>query len=79
MREMNDLMQKWKIEEMQPQKQRLEAESYKMEQSKRQHQDLLQVVLQQTKQQHEQMQNFQRMFTSMYEQQSHIILKLLEK
>ena len=31
---MNDLMQKWKIEEMQPQKQRLEAVSKKEEQSK---------------------------------------------
>ncbi|CAH3122948.1 unnamed protein product [Pocillopora meandrina] len=79
LQEENNLAQKWKMKKMQPQKQRLEAESYKMEQSKRQHQDLLQVVLQQTKQQHEQMQKFQRMFTSMYEQQSQIILKLLEK
>ena len=34
----NDLMQKWKREEMQLQKQRLEAESRKEEQFKKQHQ-----------------------------------------
>ena len=58
LREKNDLMQKWKMEEMQLQKQRLEAESKKEEQSKKKHQDLMQVMLQQTKQQQEQMQNF---------------------
>ena len=63
LREKNDLMQKWKMEEMQLQKQWLEAESKKEEQSKKQHQDLMQVMLQQTKQQQEQMQNFQQMFT----------------
>ena len=36
LREKNDLMQKWKMEEMQLQKQRLEAESKKEEQSKKQ-------------------------------------------
>ena len=35
----NDLMQKWKMEEMQLRKQRLEAESNKEEQSKKQHQE----------------------------------------
>ena len=79
LREKNDLMQKWKMEEMQLQKQRLEAESKKEEQSKKQHQDLMQVMLQQTKQQQEQMQNFQKMFTLMQQQQSQIIIKLLEK
>ena len=63
---------------MQLRKQRLEAESKKEEQSKKQHQDLMQVMLQQTKQRHEQMQNFQ-MFTLMQQLQSQIIIKLLEK
>ena len=36
LREKNDLMQKWKMEEMQLQKQRLEAESKKEEQSRKQ-------------------------------------------
>ena len=53
-REKNDLMQKWKMEEMQVQKQRLETENKREEQSKKQHQDLMQVMLQQTKQQQEQ-------------------------
>ena len=68
-----------KLEGMQLRKQRLEAESKKEEQSKKQHQDLMQVMLQQTKQQQEQMQNFQKMFTLMQQQQSQIIIKLLEK
>ena len=79
LREKNDLMQKWKMEEMQLQKQRLEAESKKEQQSKKQHQDLIQVMLQQTKQQQEQMQNFQQMFTLMQQQQFQIIIKLLDK
>ena len=45
----NDLMQKWKMDEMQLRKQRLEAESNKEEQSKKQHQDLMQVTLTKTK------------------------------
>ena len=79
LREKNDLMQKWKREEMQLQKQQLGAESKKEEQLKKQHQDLLQVMLQQNKQQQEQMQNFQKMFTLVQRQQSQIIIKLLEK
>ena len=55
LREKNVLMQKWKMEEMQLQRQRLEAKSKKEEQSKKQHQGLMQVMLQRTKQQHEQM------------------------
>ena len=66
--EKNNLMKKWKIEEMQLQKRRLEAESKMEEQSKKQHQDLMQVMLQQTKQQQEQMQNF-KMFALMQQQQ----------
>ena len=50
LREKNDLMQKREMEEIQLQKRRLEAESKKEEQSKKQHQDLMQVILQQTKQ-----------------------------
>ena len=61
-REKNNVVQKWKMEEMQLQKQQLEAESKKEEQSKKQHKDLMLVILQQTKQQQEQMQNFQKMF-----------------
>ena len=79
LREKNDLMQKWKREEMQQQKQQLGAESKKEDQFKKQHQDLMQVMLQQNKQQQEQMQNFQKMFTLVQRQQSQIIIKLLEK
>ena len=43
--------------DMQLQKQRLESESKKEEQSRKQHQDLMQVMLQQTKQQQEHKQN----------------------
>ena len=50
LREKNDHMQKWEMEEIQLQKRRLEAESKKEEQSKKQHQDLMQVIVQQTKQ-----------------------------
>ena len=49
LREKNDLMQKWKMEEMQLRKQRPEAESKKEEQSKKQHQDLMLVTLTKTK------------------------------
>ena len=63
LRKKNNLKQKWKMEEMQLQKQRLEAESEEEEQSKKLHQDLMQVMLQQTKQRQEQMQTFQKMFT----------------
>ena len=70
--EKNDLMQKRKMEETQLQKQRLEAESKKEEQSKKQHWDLMQVMLQQTKQQQEQIQNSQKMFTLMQQQQSQL-------
>ena len=49
LREKNDLMQKWKMKEMQLRKQRPEAESKKEEQSKKQHQDLMLVTLTKTK------------------------------
>ena len=57
LREKNDLMQKWKMEDMQLQKQRLKVESKKEEQSRNQHQDLMQVMLQQTKLQQKHKQN----------------------
>ena len=50
-------MLKWKMEDMQLQEQRLEAESKKEEQSRKQHQDLIQVMLLQTKQQQVHKQN----------------------
>ena len=50
-------MQKWKMEDMQLQKQGLKVESKKEEQSRNQHQDLMQVMLQQTKQQQKHKQN----------------------
>ena len=53
LRDKNDLTQKWKVKEMQLQRQRLEAESKKEGHSKKQHQDLMQVMLQQTKEQQE--------------------------
>ena len=49
LREKNDLMQKWKMEEMELRTQRPEAESKKKEQSKKQHQDLMLVTLTKTK------------------------------
>ena len=63
---------------MQLQKRRLEAESKMEEQSKKQHQDLMQVMLHQTKHQQEQMQNF-KMFALMQQQQCLIIINLIEK
>ena len=53
LRDKNDLTQKWKLKEMQLQRQRLEAESKKEGHPKKQHQDLMQVMLQQTKEQQE--------------------------
>ena len=50
LREKNDLIQRREMKEIQLQKRRLEAEGKKEEQSKKQHQDLMQVILQQTKQ-----------------------------
>jgi hypothetical protein len=71
--EKNEIVQKWKSEELQLQKQRVEVES------KKQHEDMMQIMLQQTKQQQENMQSFQQMFAMMQQQQSQIIMKLLEK
>ena len=79
LREKNDLMQKWKTEELQLQKQRVEVESKRQDQSTKEHQEMMQLMLEQTKQQQEQMQSFQRMVTLMQQQQSQIIMRLLEK
>ena len=79
LREKNALVQKWKEEELQLQKQRVEVEDKREDQSRKQHQDMMKILLEQTKQQQEQMQSFQQMFTSMQQQQSQIIMKLLEK
>ena len=63
LREKNDMAQKWKAEELELQKQRLEVESKQQDES----------------QQQNQMQQFQQMFAAIQQQQSQIILKLLEK
>ena len=73
------LLQKWKEEELQLQKQRVQVEGKREDQSRKQHQDMMKILLEQTKQQQEQMQSFQQMFTSMQQQQSQIIMKLLER
>ena len=75
----NDLVQKWKEEELQLQKQRVEVEGKREDESTKQHQDIMKVVMKQTKQQQEQMQIFQQMFTLMQQKQSQIIMKLIEK
>ena len=77
--EKNALVQKWKEEELQVQKQRVDVEGKREDQSRKQHQDMMKILLEQTKQQQEQMQSFQQMFTSMQQQQSQIIMKLLER
>ena len=79
LREKNDLVQKWKEEELQLQKPRVEVEGKWEDQSRKQHQDMMKILVEQTKQQQEQMQSFQQMFTLMQQQQSQIIMKLLEK
>ena len=79
LREKNEMAQKWKGEELELQKQRLEVENKRQDELRKQHQDVMQVLVQQTKQQQGQMQSFQQMFTVMQQQQSQIITKLLEK
>ena len=79
LREKTDLVQKWKEEELQLQKQRVEVEGKREDKSTKQHQDIMKVVVKKTKQQQEQMQIFQHMFALMQQKQSQIIMKLLEK
>ena len=65
LREKNGLVQKWKEEELQLQKQRVAVEAKREDQSRKQHQDMMKI--------------FQQMFTSMQLQQSQIIMKVLER
>ncbi|KAM7444768.1 hypothetical protein ABFA07_006687 [Porites harrisoni] len=77
--EKNVLVQKWKEEELQLQKPRVEVEGKREDQSRKEHQHMMKILLEQTKQQQEQMQRSQQMFTSIQRQQSDIIMKLLER
>lgn len=61
------------------QKDHLEVENKNRDEVRKQHQYMMQVLIQQTKQQQDQMQSFQQMFTLMQQQQSEIIMRLLEK
>ena len=79
LREKNDLVQKWKEEELHLQNQRVEVEDKREDQSRKQHQDMMKVLVEQTKQQQEQMLSFQQLFTLMKQQKSQIIMKLQEK
>lgn len=71
LREKNDMVQKWKAEELELQKQRLEVESRKQDEFQKQQQAMMQMMAQQQQQ-------FQ-MFATMQQQQTQVILKLLEK
>ena len=64
---------------MQQQKQRVEVEGKREDQSRKQHQVMIKVLVEQTKQQQEQMLSFQQLFTLMQQQKSQIIMKLQEK
>ena len=79
LREKNDMVQKWKTEELNLHKQRLEVESRTHDEAQKQHQGMMQMMAQQVQQQQNQMQQFQQMFVAMQQQQSKIILKLLDK
>ena len=72
LREKNDMVQKWKAEELELHKQRLEVENRKQDEFQKQQQAMMQMMAQQQQQQ------FQ-MFASMQQQQTQVILKLLEK
>ena len=69
--EKNDMVQKWKADEFELHKQRLEVESRKQDEFQKQQQAMMQMMAQQQQQ-------FQ-MFASMQQQQTEVILKLLEK
>lgn len=71
LREKNDMVQKWKAEELELYKQRLEVESRKQDEFQKQQQAMIQMMAQQQQQ-------FQ-MFAAMQQQQTQVILKLLEK
>ena len=61
------------------QNQRVEVEDKREDQSRKQHQDMMKVLVEQTKQQQEQMLSFQQLFTLMQQQKSQIVMKLQEK
>ena len=65
LREKNDMVQKWKAEEMELQKQRLEVESRKQDEFQKQQQSMVQMMAQQQQQ-------FQ-MFATMQQQQTQVI------
>lgn len=65
--------------ELQQQKQRVEVQGKRKDQWRKQHQDMMKVLVEQTKQQQEQMLSFQQLFTLMQQQKSQIIMKLPEK
>ena len=71
LREKNDMVQKWKAEELELHKQHLKVESRKQDEFQKQQQAMIQMMAQQQQQ-------FQ-MFASMQLQQTQVILKLLEK
>ena len=50
LREKNDRVQKWKEEELQLQKERVEVECKQEDQPRKHHQDMLKVLVEQTKQ-----------------------------
>ena len=79
LREKNYMVQKWKTEELNLHKQRLEIKSRRQDEAQKQHQDMMQMMAQQVQQQQNRMQRFQEMFVAMQQQQSQIIWKLLEK
>ena len=49
LREKNDLVQKWKEEELHLQNQRVEVEDKREDQLRKQHQDMMKVLVEQTK------------------------------
>ena len=79
LREKNDMVQKWKAEKLELHMQRLDIERRKQDESQKQDQQGMQMMAQQVQQQQNQMQQFQQMFVAMQQQQSQIILRLLEK
>ena len=79
LREKNDMVQKWKAEKLELHMQRLDIERRKQDESQKQDQQGMQMMAQQVQQQQNQMQQFQQMFVAVQQQQSQIILRLLEK
>ena len=58
LREIKDLVQKWKTGELNLHKQCLEVESRRQDEAQKQHQDMMQMMAQQVQQQQNQMQHF---------------------